>query len=237
MKTMKKLPSFPRWMQRVMLLAAMLAFFASAFVVLPGSALAHETAWVRVVHAAPAAGNVDVYVDQQKLLSSFAFGSVTGYVQLGSGEHRVEVAPAGAGSNASVIDVHVWVKGGVYYTVAALSNKDAKFSLKAFVDSNCVPDDKASVRVYHLSPDAGPVNVAVGDKTVMKDLAYRYASGYLKVAPGAYTFKVTATDVGATVPLSATLNADTVYSVFALGLLNGNPSLRFVVATAPGKGD
>ena len=66
------------------------------------------------------------------------------------------------------------------------------FSLKAFVDNNRVRDDKAWVRVYHLSPDAGPVNIAVGKTTVITGLTYEHASGYLNVAPGSYTFNVTA---------------------------------------------
>jgi hypothetical protein len=234
---MPKLPSFPRWAGRVFLLAAMLAFLGTAFALHTTTASAHETAWVRVVHAAPAAGDVDVYVNGGKLLNDFAFASVTGYVSLPEGSYRIQVAPDGAAIDKSVIDATVSVKAGKIYTLAALGTSTSGFSLKAFVDSNRVPDDKASIRVYHLSPDAGPVDVSVGGTTVIKDLTYRHASGYLKVAPGAYTFDVTATDVGATVPLSATLKADTVYSVFAIGLLKDKPALTFVVATAPGKGD
>ena len=233
-ETMKN-QSFLRWMRRVTFFAAMLAILVTAFAFQTGSASAHGTAWVRVVHAAPEAGDVDVYVDQQKLLNSFSFASVTGYVSLGEGKHRVEVTPAGAGLDKAVIDKTVWVKAGRYYTLAALGTKDSGFSLRAFADNNSVPDDKASVRVYHLSPDAGPVDVAVGGTTVIKDkdLKYPHASGYLKVAPGDYTFKVTVVNAGASVDLSAKLNADTVYSVFALGLLNGSPEFRFIVCSFP----
>ena len=78
----------------------------------------------------------------------------------------------------------VSLSGWTYYTVAALGTQSSGFSLKAFVDNNWVRDEKAKVRVYHLSPDAGPVDVAVGGTTVIKDLTYKHASGYLTVAPG-----------------------------------------------------
>jgi hypothetical protein len=200
------------------------------FMAQSGTASAHSTAYVRVVHASPAAGAVDVYADGSKLLHDFTFGSVTGYVPVAAGSHRIQVAPNGKGPGASVIDVTISLHGGTYYTAAALGTKSSGFSLKAFVDNNCVPQGKAKVRVYHLSPNAGPVNVAVGGHTVLSDLTYHHASGYLKVAPGSYTFEVTAINPGVTIPLSAHLKAGYTNSVFAVGLYQGSPALQFVVA-------
>lgn len=202
-----------------------------------GTASAWSKAFVRVVHASPAAGTVDVYVDGSKLLNDFTFGSVTGYVPVAAGSHRIQVAPDGKGRRASVIDVTVSLTGGTYYTVAALGTPSSGFSLKAFVDNNWVRDDKATVRVYHLSPNAGPVNVAVGGKTVIKHLTYEHASRYLTVAPGSYTFYVTAVNYGVTIPLKAQLKAETVYSVFAVGLVGGSPGIQFVIAAFHSESD
>ena len=55
-------------------LALLVAFMAAPH----GTASAWSKAFVRVVHASPAAGPVDVYVDGSKLLHDFTFGSVTG---------------------------------------------------------------------------------------------------------------------------------------------------------------
>ncbi|HXZ03992.1 MAG TPA: DUF4397 domain-containing protein [Ktedonobacteraceae bacterium] len=194
-----------------------------------GTASAWSKAFVRVVHASPAAGPVDVYVDGSKLLNDFTFGSVTGYVPVAAGSHRIQVAPDGKGRKASVIDVTVTLSGGTYYTAAALGTTSSGFSLKAFVDNNWVPNNMTKVRVYHLSPDAGPVNVAAGGATVIHGLTYKHASGYLTVAPGAYTFNVTAVDYGVTIPIKAQLEEGNVYSVFAVGLVKGSPSLEFVI--------
>jgi hypothetical protein len=201
------------------------------------SAWSKEKAFVRVVHASPAAGTVDVYVDGSKLLNDFTFGSVTGYVPVAAGSHRIQVAPDGKGSGAAVIDVTISLDGGTYYTAAALGTASSGFSLKAFVDNNWVRDDKAKVRVYHLSPDAGPVDVAVGGKTVIDELTYQHASRYLTVAPGSYTFYVTAEDYGVTIPLKAQLKEETVYSVFAVGLVKGSPSIQFVIAAFQSESD
>jgi len=198
------------------------------------AASAHHKAFVRVVHASPAAGNVYVFVDGNQLLRNFAFATVTDYVPLAAGSHQIQVAPAGKGSAAAVITETLSLEASAAYTVAALGTTSSGFSLKAFVDNHLASDEQAKVRVYHLSPNAGPVAVAAGGKTVIKDLTYPNASGYLTVAPGSYTFKVTAIQAGVTVPVAANLKEETITSVFALGLFNGSPSLRFVLASVEG---
>jgi hypothetical protein len=201
-----------------------------AFAATPRTASAHSKAFVRVVHAAPGAPVVDVYVDGSKLLNDFTFGTVTGYVAVAEGSHRIQVTPDGANRSKAVIDVTVWLNGGNYYTAAALGTASSGFSLKTFFDNNWDFNAKARIRVYHLSPNAGPVDVSVGGTTVIGGLTYKHASGYLTVSPGSYTFDVTAVNAGVTIPLTATLSGDNVYSVFAIGLYQGSPALQFVVA-------
>ncbi|WP_052890436.1 DUF4397 domain-containing protein [Thermogemmatispora carboxidivorans] len=199
-----------------------------------GQAAAQGNALVRVVHASPAAGNVDVFVDGGKLLSNFAFGTVTDYVSVAAGPHRIQVAPAGKGIDAAVINETVSVDADMAYTVAAIGDSASNLGLQAFVDNNQLSSGMAKVRVYHLSPNAGPVDIATGGKTVISGLTYKNASDYLSVPPGSYTFNVTATQANATVPVSATLQSGMVYSVFAVGLYKGTPELKFVVAAVSG---
>lgn len=210
-------------------LCALLGAFSSAVFAAPA-----DNAYVRVVHASPAAGNVDVYVDGTALLTNFAFGTVTGYVSVPAGSHQIQVAPAGKGASAAVITQSVTVSAGVPYTVAAVGTAAGNFSLQAFADNNLISGGMAKVRVYHLSPNAGPVDIATGGKTVISGLTYENASPYLTVPAAAYTFNVTATQAGATVPVNATLNSGTVNSVFAVGLYQGTPALKFVAASVMG---
>ena len=222
--------------QRTALLLGVLSLLACIVLqCTPASAASAEgMAYVRVVHAAPGAGTVDVYVDGKALLPNFTFGTVTGYVSVPAGAHKIQVAPAGKGIGASVITQTVTVAAGVPYTVAALGTAASGFSLAAFGDNNLVSNNMAKVRVYHLSPDAGPVNVAAGGSTVISGLTYTNASGYLSVPGGAYTFNVTATQAGATVPVAATLTGGMVYSIFAVGLLKGTPALAFKIGAVAG---
>ncbi len=230
-QTMNSTPSRTTLARSILLMLSILALLV-VFAAPNRSASAHSNAYVRVVHAAPGAPVVDVYVDGNKLLNDFTFGTVTGYVPVAEGSHRIQVAADGAKRSASVIDVTVSLAGGTYYTAAALGTATSGFSLKAFVDNTWDSNSKAMVRVYHLSPNAGPVDVSVAATKVIDELTYTHASGYLTVAPGNYTFNVTAVNAGVTVPVTATLSGDNVYSVFAIGLYQGSPALQFVLAAA-----
>ena len=207
--------------------------------VLPAFAATNQNdAMVRVVHASPDAGSVDVYVDGSKLLSGFTFGTITDYVSVAAGSHKIQVAPAGKDVSAAVITQSVSVDAGMAYTVAAIGTTSSGFALTAFVDNNMISNGSMTkVRVYHLSPDAGPVDVSAGGQKLISGLTYKNASDYLTVPAAAYNFTVTATDSNSQVPLSATLSGNMVYSVFAVGLLKGSPALAFkvkAVAAVPG---
>src|SRR5579859_3389195 len=139
MKIMKLKHSLATLVRGMLVVLGVLAL-AVAFMAHSGAASANSKAYVRVVHASPAAGPVDVYVDGSKLLDDFTFGSVTGYVPVSAGAHRIQVAPDGKGRGASVIDVTVTLNSGAYYTAAALGTKSSGFSLQAFADNNWVSD-------------------------------------------------------------------------------------------------
>lgn len=204
-----------------------------------GTARAASDAFVRVAHAAPAAPNVDVYVDggSKALLSSFAFGTVTDYVPLAAGSHKIQVVPAGQTLDKAVITQSVDVQAGKYYTVAAIGDTNTTPALVAFADDNSVAANKAKVRVYHLSSDAGAVSVGTGGSTLIDKLEFKNASDYLSVASGSYTFDVTLLDKSnQKQTLNASLTANKVTSVFALGLVGGtgDTSFKFVPKVADG---
>src|SRR5258708_33177857 len=97
-------------------------------------ASAESASFVRLVNASPDVGTVDIFVDGAKFLSNAQYGSVTDYLQLPAGHHRVRVALVGKGIGASVIVQALSVQAGTAYTVAAIGTKSTGYSLKVFVD-------------------------------------------------------------------------------------------------------
>ena len=201
------------------------------------SASAHPLAnpsFVRVIHASPFVGTADVFVDGSKLLSSFAFGAVTGYASVPEGPHKVQIALVGKGIGASVITETLSVSPGVAYTVAAIGDKASDVTLKVFVDDNTLVPGKARLRVYQLSPDGGAVSVASGGNAMLSGIDYQSASNYLTVSAGTYNFSVTSPTNNATLTTSATLNANQIESLFVVGMFSGTPKSELVTSQATG---
>lgn len=191
-------------------------------------------AHVRIVHASPKAGPVDIFVDGKKLLSNVSFNTVTDYKTLTPGKHAIKVAPAGKGENAATITANANVKQQGYYTIAVTGSNQGNFSVKGFKDDNTGSTKDAKIRVYHLSPDLGTVNVTTsGNKKVVSDLPYEQASDYITVPAGSYTLNATATKTDKKLPIKVDAKDGKVYSVFMLGELNGHPPLTYKVQSVP----
>jgi hypothetical protein len=207
-------------------LFVLLAGLALSF---PSTASARPLSYIRVIHAAPGVGRVDVYVDGKQLLRNYAFGSITNYMTVSAFSHRIQVTPAGKNLRASVIDRRVFLGEGIPYTIAALGTRF--FALQTFSDNNRIQGDRAKIRVYHLSPNLGPINVSVGGTRIISRLTYPFVSDYVNQRTGLSTFRVTATQVGVTTPVEIRLRARTVNSIFAIGLYQGRPRLQYLTAT------
>ena len=194
-----------------------------------------NTSYVRVIHASPFVGTADVFVDGTKLLSSFQFASVTDYVPVPQGAHKVQIALLGKGIDAALITQTLQIQAGFSYTVAALGATPKTLSLQVFVDNNQVVPNRAKVRIYHLSPDGGSVNVTLDADTSINNVAYPDASDYVNMdKAGSYTFNLNDPQYNTNLPTTTTLSLNTVTSVFAVGLFSGNPKIQLVTAETAG---
>lgn len=196
---------------------------------------AENPAFIRVVHASPDVGTVDVFMDGKKLLSSFQYASVSNYLPLPAGPHNIEIALIGKGIDAPVITQTLPVNTGKAYTIAALGMQSTKnLSLQVFEDDNTIVGNSAKVRIYHLSPGTGSVDITEDTRKIVGDIAYSQASNYVSVPAGMYTFNATVTSANTSIPVSTQLNQWTVTSLFAIGLLNSDPHLKFVTTQTTG---
>lgn len=196
--------------------------------------VAQNPSFVRVLHASPYVGTADVFVDGTKLLSSFAFGSITDYAAIPAGPHKVQIALVGKGTGAAAITQSLAVNPGIAYTVAAIGATAESLSLEVFTDNNQLASGTAKVRVYQLSPDLGSVNMVNENKALVSGIPYQQASDYLAVSAGSYTFNVNAPTANTTLPITATLKENTVTSIFVVGMFNGTPKAELVRAQANG---
>jgi hypothetical protein len=208
-------------MRRV--LVALVALFAVGF--FATSASAQNMNMVRVMHASPDAPNVDVFVNGTAVLTDVPYFALSSYLPLADGTYQIAVAPAGAGTDASVIVGDLSVEGGISATVAAV---DFVSNIEAVVyeDNNSpVEAGKARVRVMHLSPNAPAVDVKLAgtDTVVLAGPAFKDAA-YLEVDAGTYSFDISPAGSSAVVFTTPSLKFESgwVYTLVASGDLEKN---------------
>lgn len=187
-------------------------------------AAAPASASVRVAHASPDAPAVDVVVNNSFAVPAFSnlpYRSVSAYASLPSATYNFKVVPAGA-SDPVVIDADLAIDAAKDYTVAA-GNTLASITPFVFEDDNTLAPGAARVRFLHLSANAPSVDIALagGGATLFDGVSFGESGGYITVAPGSYDLDVLVdgtTDIALSVGGLA-LSANTVYTVYALGLL------------------
>ncbi|MDR5837115.1 DUF4397 domain-containing protein [Caballeronia sp. LZ034LL] len=91
---------------------------------------------LRVIHAAPDAGPVDVLINNQVVLSNVPFAAISNYLLVAAGTYDVKVNVAGTSTTA--IEANIDVAAGTNYTAVAIGSvKTAAtnpLALKALVD-------------------------------------------------------------------------------------------------------
>ena len=151
-----------------------------------------EDTCVRVIHAAPDAPAIDVYVGDSVIVQGLAFGSATEYVNLPSGDGRpVQVVAVGASVDEAVIDTTLDFDAGQAYEILPTGEGDELELTMTGIDLRPLPENQARLRVVHASPDAGNVDVAVSDGPLLfGDVEFREATDYAVVDAGTYTIDV-----------------------------------------------
>ena len=212
------------------------------------NAPAAGNAKVRVVHAAPNAANVDVFVTAPAadLTSASVTPTLTFNFQgiipangvkaleIPGGDYRIRVTPAGSKATVVYDSGTINVAAGSDLVIAAIKeNSDATAApislllLPKTGASAVLQDVRAKVRVGHFSPNTPTVDVYLGAPgsaltpatEVVSNATFSVASGFLNVAPGSYRASV-ALDGTTTevIGLSPSLIAGQDVSVFAIGL-------------------
>ena len=207
-------------------------------VTVPVATIGSNETRVQVLHAAPAAPEVDVFVvepgtsDPMGLapLGAFDQKETLGPVTVPAGEYRILVTLAG--DTGVVFDSGpVMLTGGADLLLTAVNNTATGASPISLVamdgaGSFAILDTNtpANVRVVHASPDAPAVDVVVNNDFVtplVPGLTFPETTAYVAPPPGDYNIKVAPAGT-----MTAVIDADVVfaagerYTVIAVGLVS-----------------
>jgi Domain of unknown function (DUF4397) len=208
----------------LVLSSGLLAGAASAAAAAPDTS---SVGWIRLAHLSPNTPAVDVYLysygDPSALtvLKSVAYGDVSPYLKVGTGEYTVAMRGAGAApGSAPVLSSNIQVKPGGAYTVAGVGPASG-LRLQVLVDQLTTPPGQALVRVIQASLKENQVTVTAGSTVLAHDLTFSMVSAYGKTSPGTWT--VRASGGGEQVTQQIQLAADTIHT---LVILDGTSGLK-----------
>jgi hypothetical protein len=195
-------------------LAGLLGFAGSA------ASASSGVGYLRLAHLSPNTPAVDVYLysfgdpNAMVVLDHVAYGDVSPYESVASGEYIVAMRKAGAPpSTKAVLSTTIDVVSGHAYTVAGMGPLSG-LRLQVIDDSLAMTPNAALVRVIQASMHQVSVTVTAGSTTLGTDLNFTTVTPYKSVKPGT----VTVSAVGESERGSATftLAADTIYTIVVL---------------------
>jgi hypothetical protein len=196
------------------LAAALLAFAA------PAASASAGNGWLRLAHLSPNTPAVDVYLysfgnpSARIVLKHVAYGTVSPYEHVPSGEYTVAMRGAGAApSSKPVLSTTVDVATGNAYTVAGMGPFSG-LRLQIVQDKLVTPPGKALVRVIQASLNQQQVTVTAAGQVLARKLGFSKLTSYRSVAPGTWT--VHAAGESESTDASLTLAAGSIYTVVIL---------------------
>ena len=199
-----------------------------------GVVAAGQNAKFRAVHLSPDAPTVDIVVnDVLRPFEDVSFGDVSEYATVPANLYNVKVTPAGAPAESAVLDGPVNLFYGEQYTVVALDTLENIKPLVLVDDNSPLFFRQSRVRFVHASPNAPRVDIKVADGPFLfQDVGFTEVGDYIVIPDGFYDLevRVAGTDTVALELPAVLLRKGRTYTVFASGLLGGDPALGVVLS-------
>src|SRR5829696_2139134 len=179
-------------------------------------------ACVRLVHAAPDAPPVDIYLNDAQISQTLEFGTATEYVLAPSGADRgIRVTATGTPVEEAIIDTGLDFDPGQAYELLVTGAGDDLEATITGTDLRPVAQGQARLRVINAAPDAGAFDVGIegSEENLFEGIDFRDATDYLVVDAGEYALEVRPGGEDMTVALQsdATLKEGVTYDLVALG--------------------
>lgn len=186
----------------------------------PAASAAQSTGWIRLAHLSPNTPPVDVYLysfgdpTAQMVIHHVAYGTLSSYLTVGSGEYTVAMRAAGAAaSSPPVVSAGITVLPNHAYMIAGMGPAKG-LRLQVLRERLTAPPGKAEVQVIQASLRQHLVTVRGGGHVLSRQQAFGTVTSYHLVSPG--TMTVTAAGTSESGSRVVTLAANTVHTLVVL---------------------
>jgi hypothetical protein len=197
---------------------------------------AGSDACIRLVHAAPDAPPIDVYLNDAQIAQGLEYGTATEYAATPSGAGRgIRVTAQDAPVEEATIDTGLdFDPGQAYEILINGAGEDLGLTITG-TDLRPVAEGQSRVRIIHASPDAGAVDIGVEgrEENLFEGVDFGDATNYIILDAGDYPIEVRPGGEDMTVALQSdiTLEEGVVYDLVVLGRPS-DQSLALLALTA-----
>ena len=207
---------------------------------------------IRVVHSAPSAPPVDVYVTAAgadintatPTLSNVAFTEFSDFLEVPEGDYQIRVTTVGSKDLVFDSGTVPLDAGSIFSAVAVDATGGASpISLVVLTNDPTTPfieidDNRARLRAVHASPDAPNVDILVDNALVVPGVAFKGVLDYTDVPAGDRNIKVNTGQGTSVIDATVTLAGGTDYTVLAVDFAaNIEPLLLDDNTTTPTPGN
>jgi len=142
---------------------------------------------IRVLHAAPELGKVEVLFNNNELLDEFDYGMTSDWLEVKPGTVRITIRRDRAGFNYVVFDAIAPVVANEDYELII----SAPMIIPVPVDRSPLPEGHSRVQVIQASPEMPALDIAKkGGDVIIDNLGYGQVSDALVVAAASYDLDV-----------------------------------------------
>ncbi|HEY4323139.1 MAG TPA: DUF4397 domain-containing protein [Mucilaginibacter sp.] len=186
------------------------------------------SSYLNVVNASPDVLNFYLNGTRQNNTSSIFPAGQSFYITVPAGSQDYEFKKAGSSNIFFRIPLNL--KDSVNNSLYVIDGSTAStYSTVDFLPPDTIATD-TQIRFANVSPDAGPLDVFVGDTINFKSSAFKTSTVFLPTGSGQKKVKIYQT--GAAIPkvdTTITFEPGRIYTLFSKGLINGKGPAAFGV--------
>ena len=186
---------------------------------------------VRFLNGSSLNTGIQIYVDDNLVVESMNFSDITDYKMISPGIHIIKVYVKGNLEKA-VLEKSIDVAPNSNYTVSIVDVKNALDNLILKDGEQDKTKISSHLRFINLSKNAPLMSLSLLNDIILFDnVEYLETTNYYNLSSAIYNFKITFLDntIIAKTISNKLLENEKFYTIYVLGLLNGNPPMGYLM--------
>lgn len=199
------------------------------------ASLPNLTSQLRILHAAAGAPNIDIYANGKMIVNNLSFSDITNYITVEPDNYKIEVYESGK-KDTPISSEDIVLLPQTYSTSSMVLDESSLVTF-TLIDGKVTKNTKAAnLRFINLSTDSNLISLKLPNgKTLFNDVEYLETTNYYELNADNYDFILSIKES----PNYSTnkiinnlqLNSDKFYTLYVIGLLDGNPQLGYLLTT------